>query len=166
MKDKKMIVSGIITAIATVGQIVLAFVFYDPGDNTDLINMGWGVLWISAIFGWLPIYTFRKMGQVKGRSYIHTTALVDSGVYGIVRHPQYLAGVLMSIALPLITQHWAVLGLGIVAAIVYYISTFDEEKGCFEKFGEAYKQYMEKVPRMNFILGIVRMMKRRKIDSP
>ena len=162
MMDKKLMSQGIVVTVAAVGQIILALVLYDPEANAAIINTGWGILWLSAIFGWLPIYTFRKKGEVKGRGYIHTTKLVDSGVYGIVRHPQYLAGVLMSIALPLITQHWLVAALGIIAAVIYYVGTFEEEKNCIEKFGDAYKQYMEKVPRMNFIVGILRLLQRRK----
>lgn len=147
--------------IAAVGQIVLAIVLYEPDASAAVINTGWGILWVSAIFGWLPIFTFRKKGEVKGRGYIQTTKLVDSGVYAIVRHPQYLAGVLMGIALPLITQHWSVLALGVVAAAIYYVNTFEEEKSNIEKFGQAYQRYMETVPRLNFILGIVRLVRRR-----
>jgi len=160
MSKKMMLMAGALT-VAAVGQIVLAIVLYDPQASAVVINTGWGILWLSAIFGWLPIYTFRKKGEVKGRGYIQTTKLVDSGVYAIVRHPQYLAGVLMSIALPLITQHWSVAALGVAAAVIYYVNTFEEEKGTIEKFGEAYKQYMQTVPRMNFILGIIRLIRRR-----
>jgi protein-S-isoprenylcysteine O-methyltransferase Ste14 len=159
--DKRMKITGAIVTIATVGQIILAFIFYNPQGKVAIINTGWIILWISAIFGWLPIYTFRKKGNVKGRSYIHTTTLVDSGVYGIVRHPQYLAGVLISVAVPMISQHWLVVLLGLIGAPIYYFSTFDEEQGCIEKFGDAYRQYMERVPRMNFILGIIRAIGRR-----
>jgi protein-S-isoprenylcysteine O-methyltransferase Ste14 len=161
MTNKEKVMAAIVT-VATVGQIVLAFVLYNPLGNVPLINTGWAILWISAIFGWLPIYTFRKKGEVKGRSYMHTTTLVDSGVYGIVRHPQYLAGVLMSIAIPLISQHWLIAVLGIIAAPLYYLNTYDEEKNDIEKFGDAYKQYMERVPRMNFILGIIRAIGRKR----
>lgn len=163
MRDIVIIVLTIILTIAAVGQIILSFVLYDSEGNSVLRNAGWGVLTISAIFGWLPIYTFRKRGGVKGRGYIHTTVLVDSGIYGIVRHPQYLAGVLMSIALPMIAQHWLVAVLGLVAAVVYYVDTFVEEKNNLEKFGEEYRRYMEAVPRMNFIVGIVRRIQRRAV---
>lgn len=156
-----MITSGIILTIATVGQIILAILLYNPEGNTAWINAGWVILWISAIFGWLPIITFRRKGKVNGRGYIHTTVLVESGVYGIVRHPQYLAGILISIALPMITQHWLVAVPGIVAIIINYLNTYDEEEGCIEKFGEAYRQYMERVPRLNFLAGIVRAIRRR-----
>ena len=95
VSNKKMIIYATILTIAAVGQIVLAFLFYNPEGNELLINIGWGVLMLSAIFGWLPIFTFRRKGGVKGKGYIRTTVLVDRGVYGIVRHPQYLAGVLL-----------------------------------------------------------------------
>ena len=160
--DKRIMITGVIVTIVTVGQIILAFFFYNPEGNVAIINTGWIILWISAIFGWLPIYTFRKKGKVSGRSYIHTTTLVDSGIYGIVRHPQYLAGVLMSVAIPMITQHWLVALLGLIGAPTYYFSTYDEEKGCIEKFGDAYRQYMERVPRMNFILGIIRAIRHKQ----
>ena len=160
MRDRKMAIYGIVLTIATVGQIVLAFVLYNPDGNETWINIGWGVLMLSALFGWLPIFAFRRKGQVKGRSYIHTTTLVDSGIYAIVRHPQYMAGVLLNIGLPLISQHWLVAIPGMLAAIIYYVNTFDEEKGSIEKFGEEYRQYMQRVPRMNFILGIIRVLLR------
>ncbi|MBN1318471.1 MAG: isoprenylcysteine carboxylmethyltransferase family protein [Anaerolineales bacterium] len=156
MGSRKMNVYGVVLTIAAVGQIILAFLLYNPEGNTAVINAGWGVLMLSAIFGWLPIYTFRKKGRVQGKSYINTTKLVDSGIYAIVRHPQYLAGVLICIALPLISQHWLVAVPGIVAAVIYYMDTYEEEKGCIIKFGDEYRQYMQRVPRMNFILGIIR----------
>jgi len=161
MKDKRMVLSAVILTISSVGQIILAIIFYGPHGNTNLINTGWLILWVSAFFGWVPIYTFRKKGNVKGRSYINTTTMVDSGVYAIVRHPQYLAGILMSIALPLITQHWSIVLLGTIVAVVTYINTFDEEKDCVEKFGDEYLRYMEDVPRINFIIGIARLIRKK-----
>jgi len=161
MKGKIAIVSATVLTIASIGQIGLTFVLYNDEANEVLRNAGWGVLMLSAIFGWLPIFTFRKMGRVKGRGYIHTTVLVDKGVYGIVRHPQYLAGVLISIALPMIAQNWLVAIFGLVAMVIYYFDTFVEEKSDIEKFGDEYRRYMQSVPRLNFILGIARLARRR-----
>jgi protein-S-isoprenylcysteine O-methyltransferase Ste14 len=160
MRNKMMALYGIILTIAVVGQIIAAVLLYDPTANAAIINTGWGVMMLSAIFGWLPIFTFRRKGNVEGRGYINTTVLVDSGVYSIVRHPQYLAGILLNIALVLITQHWLVAVLGFIAIIVNYVNTYTEEEGCIEKFGDTYRQYMEKVPRLNFILGIIRKISR------
>jgi protein-S-isoprenylcysteine O-methyltransferase Ste14 len=157
MKGTRKIILATILTIAAVGQIILSFLLYDEDGNTTIRNIGWVILWISAIFGWLPIFTLRKLGGVpQGKGYVRTTVLVDRGVYAIVRHPQYLAGMLLGLALTLIAQHWIVAVLGAAAIIVYYVDTYEEEASSIEKFGEQYIQYMKKVPRVNFLLGILR----------
>jgi len=161
MKNVKTIISGTLLTIVAVGQIILSFLLYNENGNPIVCNIGWIIMWISAIFGWLPIPTFKKWGKPKGKGYIHTTVLVDRGVYAIVRHPQYLAGMLMGLALPLIAQHWIVAVLGAIAIFIYYVDTIEEEQSTIEKFGEKYEQYAESVPRVNFVLGIVRWLRRR-----
>ncbi len=162
MKRREIVLAVILT-IAAVGQIVLSFVLYNQQGSTVLGIVGWAVLSLSAVFGWWPILTFRRKGGVtQGKSYIRTTVLVDSGPYAIVRHPQYLAGVLVSIALPLIAQHWGVIIPGVVAIALYDIGAIQEEKSSLAKFGEDYRRYMEAVPRMNAILGIIRLVRRKR----
>ena len=89
----------LIWSILMVAQIVLAFFFrkdYLPVAK----HIGWGFLFLSAIFGMLPIFTFRRKGKVeKGKSYMHTTKIVTSGIYAILRHSQYMAGILINIGL-------------------------------------------------------------------
>lgn len=165
MRDKKMIIYGVLITICAVGQIVLAIVFYDPDGSELRINIGWLILMLSGLLGWLPILTFRRLGRLEGRGYMGTTVLVDRGIFGIVRHPQYLAGVLMAIAFPLITWHWLVVVLGLVAAPIYYLNTYDEEERCIQKFGDEYLDYMERVPRMNFLLGLWRVFRRKFASS-
>lgn len=165
MWNRKMAVYGIMLTIVFVGQIILTILFYDPAGNALRINLGWGMLWLSAVFGWLPIITFRRKGKVEGRSYIHTTVLVDSGIYAIVRHPQYLAGILLNAGLVLITPHWLVAILGLIAAAMTVLDTFNEEQQTIEKFGDAYREYMQKVPRLNFVLGIFRVIQRKTINK-
>ncbi len=152
---------GILVAITAIGQLLTAWIFYNPGAPAWRINLGWVVMMVSALFGWLPIFTFRKKGKISGRSYITTTELVETEIYSIVRHPQYTAGALVSIALPLITWHWLVLAAGMTSVIIYYQNTFEEEKINLEKFGGAYQRYQQEVPRMNILLGIYRWMRRR-----
>lgn len=163
MKQKsiKIIIIEIVLTIVAVGQIVLSFVLYNKNGNSMIRNAGWMVLWLSAIFGWLPIFTLKKYGMVpKGKGYVHTTQLVDKGIYAVVRHPQYVAGMLMAIALWLIAQHWINAVLGIVLIVLYYLSAFDEEQATLEKLGEAYQNYMNTVPRFNFIAGLFKRFRR------
>jgi protein-S-isoprenylcysteine O-methyltransferase Ste14 len=146
----------------TVAQIILAFVFRQPG-NEALRWIGWILWWIGAVFGWLPIFTLRRKGGVaKGKSYVHTTALVDTGIYAIVRHPQMgTAWLLMSLALMLITQHWASVALGIPAMGLVYLDLLKADQRLVVKFGDAYRRYMERVPRVDFVSGIIRVIARR-----
>ncbi len=161
MNIRDLILTVILTFVA-IGQIVLTILLYSDHANDIVRNTGWGILWLSAVFGWLPILTLKRWGNVpKKKSYINTTQLVDRGVYSIVRHPQYLAGVLMGIALPLIAQHWIVGILGVVVIIIYYVNTFDEEKRVIDKFGDEYLEYTQEVPRLNFLRGIVRAIRNR-----
>lgn len=162
MSNVRSRISAAILTIAAVGQIILSYVLYNQSGNSTVTNVGWAILWLSAAFGWLPVLTMRKWGQVpQGKSYVHTTKLVDRGVYAIVRHPQYLAGMLMGVALTLIAQHWIVALLGAVVVITLYSDTFEEEVACLENFGEEYERYRERVPRVNFVTGIVRVLLRR-----
>ncbi len=153
---------SLILTAADLGQIAAAWLLYDPQANALVINLGLGVILLSAVFGWLPIFTFRSRGGVTRRSYIHTTVLVDTGIYSIIRHPQYLAIVLINIALPLITRHWLVVILGIIGAGAICLNVFEEEKENLQKFGNAYRSYQEEVPRLNFLLGLFRLIRRKR----
>ena len=147
-----------VASVLTITQIVLAFLLHQPGFET-LEWVGWICLWISGIFGTLPIITFRKRGGVpKGESYTKTTILVDTGIYAIVRHPQNgTAWLLINLGVMLIARHWTSVVLGLASMGLVYADTFKADQYCIRKFGEAYKRYMEKVPRVNFVTGIIRL---------
>lgn len=150
-----------VLTILMITQIVLFIIFFNYGKVLVLKYTGYSVWVLSAIFGWLPIYEFKKKGKVpKGKSYVSTTELVTSGVYSIVRHPQFLAGILLSLAFILISQHWFVLILGIPAIIIFYKDMFRADKSGIKKFGKSYESYMKEVPRVNFVLGIIKILRR------
>ena len=134
-----------------------------------VVYAGLAIWVISLVFGWMPIFVLKKKGGVtKGKSYVHTTTLVKSGLYSIVRHPQYAAGILFSLALVLISQTWLITVIGAVVIPLLYVDILKTDKYEVEKFGDEYKRYMKEVPRTNFILGIIRVLKRgkrKKIDN-
>ena len=153
-----MIVEMTILTILMITQIILFIIFFHYGKNIPLIYTGYLCWVLSAIFGWLPIYEFRKKGKVpQGKSYVHTTAFVDSGVYSIVRHPQFLAGVLLSLAFIFIAQHWSVFATGLPAIAILYKDMFRADQSGIKKFGSDYQDYIKRVPRMNFLIGLIRL---------
>jgi len=165
MKQWKMYILSCIWGPLLVAQIVLVFIFgiFNEAGFDEVMYVGWVIWAISVIFGFLPIFIFKRKGGVaKGKSYIHTTNLVVTGIYSIVRHPQYTAGILFSLALILMAQNWLVLSLGVVLIPLLYIDIVMADKYEVEKFGDEYKRYMKKVPRTNFMLGIIRLLRRRK----
>jgi len=92
--------------------------------------------------------------------------LVKDGAYGIVRHPAFLAALILVIVLPIILASeipftlFTVLGI-ITIFIALYLQALNEEKVNIRKWGDEYRRYMEEVPRINFILGLWRWTKKR-----
>ena len=151
-----------ISGSLTIAQIVLVFVLSQPGSEAIHL-IGKITWWAGATFGWLPILVLHRKGSVhRGKSYVHTTTLVDTGLYAIVRHPQMgSAWMLMCLSLMLITQHWVSVALGVPAMVAVYLDLLKADQRCIEKFGVAYQQYMQRVPRVNFVSGIIRFAQHR-----
>ncbi len=158
------VIPAIFTSLLFISQIIVGcYLLSEVSQIAILAYIGSGLYVFSGIvFGMLPVMEFRKKGRVKkGKSYIHTTKLVDTGVYSIVRHPQYVTFILWAIAGMLLFQHWVIIILGIPIIPLTYIDLIRADKDSIEKFGDDYKKYMEKVPRANFLLGIIRILRRR-----
>jgi protein-S-isoprenylcysteine O-methyltransferase Ste14 len=147
------------SSILFISQIVVGvYLLSEVSQIKVLAYAGAGLYVFSGlILGMLPVFEFRKKGGVqKGQSYIHTTKLVDTGIYSVVRHPQYVTFIMWAFSGMLLFQHWIVILLGVTIIPLTYIDLIKEDKECVEKFGDAYKAYMKRVPRANFLLGIIR----------
>ena len=146
--------------------IITVFSFYNYYSLDFLVYAGWIMLVFSVSVIFLAGGEFRKKGESpKGESIVHTTVLVDSGVYAVVRHPQYLGFMLFVFALVLMSQHWLSAFSAIVGSALCYKDVLREEHMSIKKFGDDYKRYMERVPRMNFIIGILRLLRQRRKQS-
>jgi protein-S-isoprenylcysteine O-methyltransferase Ste14 len=146
--------------------IILVFVFYNYYKLDFLVYAGWILLVFSVAIILLAGSEFRKKGGApKGKSIVRTTVLVDSGVYAVIRHPQYLGFMLFVFALVLMSQHWLSVISGVLGSALFYKDVLREEQMSVKKFGDCYEQYMERVPRMNFLIGILRLLRRRRKRS-
>jgi len=146
-------------------QIIIGIYLLSGISQIKIIAyLGVGLYVFSGwIFGMLPIVEFRRKGGVtKGKSYIHTTRLVDTGMYSIVRHPQFITFILWAIAGMLLFQHFGVILLGIPVIPLTYIDLLRADKRLLAKFGDEYRQYMQRVPRANFVLGIIQHLRQGK----
>jgi protein-S-isoprenylcysteine O-methyltransferase Ste14 len=91
---------------------------------------------------WRYITKKEVKGDAEG---ITQTRLVKTGVYGFVRHPLYLAGIIIFTFEPNITRNW--LAVSILADIYFIFGAFMEEKRLIKIFGDEYIEYMKQVPR-------------------
>lgn len=139
------------------------YLFYRNLLIENLDYLGWLLLIFSVYLAISPVYAFRKKAEIpKGKSYIHTKVIVDNGVFSVVRHPQYLSMLLVDLGLILIVQHWLIFILSIVSMILTYIGILKQDKILVRKFKDDYEQYIQKVPRTNFLLGIIRRIQRER----
>lgn len=103
------------------------------GMPIGLVITGIGMLLI--VVGWNRVY--RASGE-----------LVTGGIYGYVRHPQYLGFILVTGGWLI---HWPTIPTALmwpILAGVYYRLARKEEAEMRERFGEEYLAYANKVPMM------------------
>src|SRR5262249_33912466 len=80
--------------------------------------------------------------------------LVTDGPYHWVRHPIYLAFLLMMVAAALLSANWLLgaCGLGLILCVIA-LRTPEEERRLIEQFGDQYRHYMRRtggyLPRLN-----------------
>jgi protein-S-isoprenylcysteine O-methyltransferase Ste14 len=105
------------------------------------------VLFVMA--GGLLVWTFRSLGKNLTDTVVtrreHT--LVTTGPYAFVRHPFYDTAVLGTVAISLIAANWFILLTGFLVVSLLIIRTKTEEEKLLVRFGDAYREYMERTGR-------------------
>ena len=137
--------------------IVLSILFYNSANLVKLLRVGWMILIFGIIF-----LLWSSRSRKKEHAKEEKETLVESGMYAFVRHPEFLGHILIIFALILIAQYWINLIIGAILIILLYFAMLEEEKRNLEKFGDAYKDYMKRVPRINLLTGIIRQMRRKR----
>ena len=145
-----------IAYIGLYGVLIISTIFlYNSANLAILLYAGWVILAFGFIF-LLWSSKSRKKGHEEG------IGLVESGMYAFVRHPEFLGHILIISALVIISLHWISFIVGAILIVLLCLAMIEEEKRNIEKFGDAYRDYMKRVPRINLIAGIIKQISRRK----
>ena len=73
---------------------------------------------------------------------------ITTGLYRYSRHPMYLTSFLMDIGISIACASWLFLVLSIASVLFAHIRFAGfEERLCLEKYGDAYREYMDRTPR-------------------
>ena len=99
------IINIAIMSFAYIGLFFAGLISRNPSYNQIVGIVGW-IIWIfGLILAFSPNIVFKRRGGVpEGKSYIHTTKLVNDGIYGVIRHPQYTGGMVIAFSMCLIVQ--------------------------------------------------------------
>lgn len=137
--------------LMAVNIVLLAF---DDGETSDRISTYLSILcWVLAVTMWILalVELKRKGGSSKTQNYMQTSRVVDTGIFRIVRHPQYLADILFNVGIMLSVQNWIVITIGILSCVFLYFGMKEEEGLLVKIFGNDYRAYMKRVPRINVL---------------
>ena len=72
---------------------------------------------------------------------------VTRGLYRYSRHPMYITAVLYFLGVSIATASWVFLLITIVVTVMSFVLANVEEQICLEKYGDAYREYMNRTPR-------------------
>ena len=114
---------------------------FGAGETWMLLAMLIGYAFVFAGLGlvargWRAVYRARKEGR-----------LVTTGVYGVVRHPQY-TGIFLALFGEGVV-HWPTMfsvGLFPIIVFAYWRLAVKEEREMVARFGEEYRVYQRQVP--------------------
>jgi protein-S-isoprenylcysteine O-methyltransferase Ste14 len=115
--------------------------FKNPFSPLQLIS--WALLIIS-LYAVIAGYLLLKKKGKPTANFENTSLLVTTGIYGLIRHPLYLSVFLLGTGVMLKNPEPVQLILGTVNLVAVYITSRIEENEMITKFGEKYRQYMNK----------------------
>ena len=97
----------------------------------------------------LAIWTFRHLGKNITDTVVTRAEhfLVTTGPYQWVRHPFYVAAGSGFLAVSLMTANWFVAITGGLAFALLVVRTRKEEEKLVQRFGDTYREYMQKTGR-------------------
>lgn len=85
-----------------------------------------------------------KIGIVPGGKTKEGNKLLNTGIYGMIRHPIYSGTIFFALGLFLILRASYALRYMPILIILYMMLTLAEEKSLLEDFGAEYKEYKKK----------------------
>jgi len=72
---------------------------------------------------------------------------ITKGVYRFSRHPAYFGGFLLYLGIGIASASWVFILFALAWVIMWYIVVPSEERFLLKKYGDAYREYMNKTPR-------------------
>ena len=72
---------------------------------------------------------------------------ITRGIYHYSRHPLYLASLLIYLSVGIASASWVFLLVFVVQSVSIRLAAVGEERFCLGKYGDAYREYIDRTPR-------------------
>ena len=131
----------------------IAYVVNPQWMEWSKIGMPGFFRWLGVGLGILCVFGFYWLFSNIGSGITPTSAtrknheLSTSGPYRWIRHPLYTFGTAFFISLGLISDNWFITLMGFITFIIMAIRTPKEEANLIEKFGDEYREYINRTGR-------------------
>jgi protein-S-isoprenylcysteine O-methyltransferase Ste14 len=120
-----------------------------------LLAMGYSVflpLQIGTIWFYIGLSFFiigLLLMTIATFNFITTPAdkLINKGSYRFSRHPMYLATLFICLGSGIAAASWLFIFFSIIIASCFFQEVLIEERYCLGKYGNAYQEYLNRVPR-------------------
>lgn len=159
--------AGFWLAVAAFVVLVVATQFVPARPAPLMRGVAFALLVLGALFAGIPFLQLPRYGRTpKGERFLHTTAVARQGLYGIVRHPQYLGFDFLAWGLAVLALYWGTILPAIAFTYGLALQARAEEEYLTERFGDEYRAYRRMVPRFGPLTGLVRYLRRRGETRP
>jgi protein-S-isoprenylcysteine O-methyltransferase Ste14 len=102
------------------------------------------------LYGGLLIFSFGVVFTIVAVLNFATSPrdkVITKGLYGVSRNPMYIGLLIMQIGLGITCSSWLYLLLTLVLMILLNANLSAEERYCLYRYGDAYREYMNRTPR-------------------
>jgi protein-S-isoprenylcysteine O-methyltransferase Ste14 len=130
----------------------IRFWFHNPFAINQIAS------WILLLASIYPVadglHQFRAAGRIDAKrndptlfGFEHTTSLITTGIYRLIRHPMYAALLYLNWGIMLKNPDFLNLAWALAASAFLYLTVRVEERENLTYFGEAYRDYMKRTRR-------------------
>ena len=116
------------------------------GTEISLLYLLLSLIFLVPAF-WLGLGGVRELGLSVSETH-RPVEVVSGGVYSLVRHPQYLGGVMGHLGVSLLLSSRDSLLVTPIVVCVVYLICWKEEKELVREFGDEYREYQRRVPML------------------
>jgi protein-S-isoprenylcysteine O-methyltransferase Ste14 len=142
---------------------LIAYLIHPPSMAWAAVPLPLWLRWtgvgLALLASGLLVWMFRTLGKNLTDTVVTRKqhALVTTGPYRLVRHPLYSSAALAIAGNSLVMANWFIFGAGCLALMLLTIRTRKEEENLIARFGNDYRDYMQRtgrfVPRWASVRG-------------